>query len=351
MMRASIFVVAGFASAFVAGWSLQTSGTTARFRAVSAVDAKVAWASGAGGTVVKTLDGGANWQRVAVPDSAGLDFRDIQAFDDQTCHVLSIGPGELSRIERTSDGGATWTVSHVNPDPRGFLDAIAFWDPDRGLALGDPVDGRYQILATDDGGRTWAKLPEAGMPLALPGEGAFAASGTCLVVQGDRLAWFGTGGGAKARVFRSTDRGRTWAVAETPIRARSSSRGVFSVAFRDPRHGLAVGGDYKAEGDPTAVGASTDDGGATWHSVPGPGPSGFRSAVEFVPGSEGREVVAVGPSGSDRSLDGGRTWTSLPPPGFHALNFGREGTGWGVGEGGRIGKLMTDPPVCSLIRF
>jgi photosystem II stability/assembly factor-like uncharacterized protein len=340
-MRALIFVVAGFASAVAAGWNLQTSGTTARFRGVSTVDAKVAWASGAKGTVVKTLDGGATWTRVAVPDSAGLDFRDIEAFDDRTCHVLSIGPGELSRIERTSDGGATWTVSHVNRDPRGFLDAIAFWNPDHGLALGDPVDGRYTILATDDGGRTWAKLPEVGMPPALPGEGAFAASGTCLVVQGERLAWFGTGGGEKARVFRSTDRGRTWAVAETPIRAGSPSRGVFSLAFRDDRHGLAVGGDYKAEADATAVLASTDDGGATWQPVPGPGPTGFRSAVAFVPGGE---VVTVGPSGSDRSLDGGRTWTPLPPPGFHALSFGRGGTGWGVGEGGRIGKLTTNPP-------
>src|SRR5918993_404975 len=219
-----------------AGWVSQPSGTTARLRGLSVVDERVAWAGGSGGTVLRTVDRGKTWQRRVVPDAEGLDFRDIEAFDESTAYALAIGAGELSRIYKTTDGGATWALRHVNRDPQGFLDALAFWDAEHGLALGDPVGGRFVILATDDGGESWSRIATEGMPEARPGEGAFAASGTCLVTQGGRNAWFGTGGG---RVFRSTDRGRTWTAQETPIRAGNGTSGVFSLAFRDAEHGVA----------------------------------------------------------------------------------------------------------------
>jgi len=321
---------------FDESWNLFNSGTKERLRGVSAVSQGIAWASGSHGTVIKTADRGETWTKLVVPDSAALDFRDIQAFDDRTAYVLSIGPGELSRIYKTADGGLNWTLQYTNRDPKGFLDAIAFWDADHGLALGDPVDGRYVILATDDGGKTWTKVPDTGMPVALAGEGAFAASGTCLVVEGTNNAWFGTGGGALARVFRSTDRGRTWATSETPIRAGNPSSGVFGLAFRDALNGLAVGGDYKIEKDPAGNIAATTDGGKTWKPIAGEPPAGFRSAVAFVPGQSDM-VVTVGPSGTDLSTDGGVSWKGLGLHGFHA--FGFAGAGWGVGEGGRIGRM------------
>jgi photosystem II stability/assembly factor-like uncharacterized protein len=339
-MRASILLLVGLSVGLLAEepWAIQEGGTRARLRGVSVVSRQVAWASGSQGTCLKTSDGGTTWRKLLVPDSAGLDFRDVQGIDDRMGYLLSIGPGELSRIYKTLDGGTNWSLQHINRDPKGFLDAIAFWDADHGLALGDPVDGRYVILTTEDGGRTWSKVADAGMPEALPGEGAFAASGTCLIVQGSTNAWFGTGGGASARVFRSTDRGRTWAVANTPIRAGNPSSGVFSVAFRDAENGLAVGGDYKMADDPTGNLASTVDGGRTWSLVEKSRPAGFRSAVAFGPE---RSVVAVGPSGSDVSKDGGQTWSRLGKIGFHALGFA-EGVGWGVGEEGRIGKIERD---------
>src|SRR5262249_28075749 len=155
------------------------------------------------------------------------------------------GPGELSRIYRTSDAGASWTLSFRGSDPKVFLDAIAFWDEEHGLAMGDPFDGRFLVLATDDGGRTWRRPEGLVMPPALKDEGAFPASGTCLVVQGERNAWFGTGGAKTSRVFRSADRGRSWTVHETPIAAGAPTSGIFSLAFRDAEHGIAVGGDYR----------------------------------------------------------------------------------------------------------
>ncbi len=322
-------------------WEVQTSGTEARLRGVSGVDRSVAWASGSGGTCLRTVDGGKTWSKLVVPDADMLDFRDVQAFDARTAYLLSIGPGPLSRIYKTTDGGATWTLSYRNPDPKGFLDAIAFFDAEHGLALGDPVDGRYAILRTEDGGRTWAPIPAAGMPEALPGEGAFAASGTCLVVRGDRLAWFGTGGGDRARVFRSDDAGRTWAVAPTPIRAANPSSGVFSLAFRDAKVGLAVGGDYKQVDEAAGVIAATFDGGRTWIEGGSSRPSGFRSAVAYEPGSpDPGRVVAVGPGGADFSVDGGRSWFKSGSTGFHALSLApNDPVGWAVGEGGRISRF------------
>ena len=177
----------------------------------------------------------------------------------------------------------------------------------------------------------------------LDGEGAFAASGTCLVVQGDRNAWIGTGGAKTARVFRSTDRGRSWSVADTPIPAGISSAGIFSLAFRDAVHGVAVGGDFKRPEQGGVIVTRTEDGGRTWVLPWGPVPSGFRSAVAFVTGATTPTLVAVGPSGADISSDDGENWKPLPGPGAHAISFAAPGTGWAVGENGRIVRWQQDP--------
>ncbi len=321
-----------------AQWVVERSGSLARLRGISAVDSKVAWASGTGGTVLLTIDGGATWNRKVVPGAETSDFRDIEAFDDRTAYVLSIGAGKLSRIYTTSDGGSTWALQLTNPDPTGFLDALAFWNADRGLALGDPVGGRFVILTTDDSGKTWTRIAPDGIPPARAEEGAFAASGTCLVVEGDNNAWFATRAG---RVFRSTDRGRHWTVHQTPIRAGNGSAGIFSLTFWDAGHGIAVGGDYKA---PDAVGslcALSSDGGRTWRIPRGSQPSGYRSAVAFVPGSAGPILLAAGPTGTDQSTDGGDTWKKLGGAGFHALSMTRARAGWAVGEAGRIAHFET----------
>lgn len=319
-------------------WVAQASGVTDRLRGVSAVSARVAWASGANGTVLRTADGGATWQRLSIPDSGQLDFRDIDAIDDRRAFVLSIGPGDASRIYRTTDAGATWERQFTNPDPKAFFDAMAFWDADRGVAFSDSVAGRFVILTTRDGGRTWARVPHEALPPALDNEGAFAASGTNVAVSGRDHVWIATGAAARSRVLRSADGGRTWAIADTPL-ASGASSGIFSIAFRDARHGIVVGGDYRKEKDAVANVAVTSDGGVTWTVPAGSGVSGFRSVVAPVPGGPG-SWIAVGPSGADITHDDGRMWSAIEGPGFHTFAFARgAAVGWGAGERGSLAKL------------
>src|ERR1700752_1403918 len=288
-------------------WTSLSTGVSARLRGVSAVNDRVAWASGTSGTVLRTIDGGVSWQPLTVPGAGKLDFRDIDAVDERTAFVLSIGPGEQSRIYKTSDAGTTWMEQFVNRDPKAFFDAMAFWDAKRGIAVSDSVDGQFVILTTTDGGATWTRVPGTALPPALPNEGFFAASGTNVAVLAPNHVWIGTGAAASSRVLRSKDGGRTWALAQTPV-ASGPSAGIFSIAFADATHGIVVGGDYKAESVANDNAAVTSDGGATWTLVKGL--SGFRSVAAYRP-DDATKIIAVGPSGTDVSTDRGKTWTSI----------------------------------------
>jgi photosystem II stability/assembly factor-like uncharacterized protein len=315
-------------------WEMQNSGVDVRLRGVSAVNERVAWASGAGSTVLRTADGGQTWQKLTVTADK-LDFRDIDAIDAQTAYVLAIGNGPASRIYKTTDGGKTWTLQFKNEDQKAFLDAMSFWDANHGIVFGDSVDGQLYIMTTADGGRVWSRVPTANLLPALENEGAFAASGTNIAVFGTSHAWIGTGASAKARVLRTADGGWTWQVAETPLAARPSA-GIFSIAFRDARHGIIVGGDYRKEREAVNNLAVTSDGGVTWTLVKGL--SGFRSVVAYVPGTT--TLVALGPSGGDYSTDDGQTWKPIGGPGFDTFSFApRTSIGWAAGADGRIGKL------------
>jgi photosystem II stability/assembly factor-like uncharacterized protein len=320
------------ASAPAQTWTPQTSGTTASLRGVSAVDQKVAFASGSGGTWLATKDGGATWRAAKVPGAEQLDFRAIHAVDEQTVYLLSIGTGDKSRIYKTADGGEHWLLLLTNPDVKGFLDELAFWDPLHGIVLGDPVDGEFAIFTTADGGKHWDRQHA---PPAAAAEGAFAAN-TSLAVMGTAEAWFGTGGTGGARVFHSQDGGKTWTVAATPIRNDAAAAGIFSLAFRDSRHGIAVGGDYSRFNEDGKNIAITSDGGLSW-SEPAGRPHGFRSAVAWL---ESRKAwVVTGTSGSDISTDGRNTWKNFDSGNFNALSVAGKAA-WAVGPRGRLAFLQ-----------
>jgi photosystem II stability/assembly factor-like uncharacterized protein len=273
-------VISAMALLAVPHWTVQTSGVTQRLRGVSAVSEQVAWTSGAGSTVLRTTDGGQTWQKLNVTTDT-LDFRDIDAIDAQTAYVMSIGNGPDSRIYKTADAGKTWSLQFKNDDQKAFLDAMSFWDANHGIAFGDSVDKQFYILTTVDGGRAWSRVPTTKLPSAQGNEGAFAASGTNIAVFGKTHAWIGTGAASKSRVLRTSDGGRTWQVADTPL-ASGPSSGIFSIAFRDAKHGVIAGGDYKKEPEAVDNLAVTNVGGVRWSLVSGL--SGFSSFVAFVTG-------------------------------------------------------------------
>ena len=315
-------------------WIPVPTGSDQQYRGLDAVDKRTAWVGGSDGEVLRTTDGGKTWQDVSPPDTAGLLFRDVEAQSARRASVLSIGEGDASRIYTTNDGGRSWTLAFVNDDPSAFYDCMDFFAGGRrGLALSDPVGGKFRILATDDWGRSWHVLPSDGMPAAADGEFAFAASGTCLVTVGGRDAWFASGGGA-SRVFRSHDRGRTWSVTDAPIPA-SEAGGVFSLAFRNPRDGVIVGGDVLAPENGQDASGFTRDGGRTL--LPGGDLSGYRSGVDWVYGARAT-LIAVGPTGSDVSYDGARNWTGFDDAPYDAVDC-VPATCWASGPDGAVAVL------------
>lgn len=319
-------------------WTVQASGTTESLRGLSAVDEKTAWASGTKGTVLRTTDGGAVWTILPIPGAGNIDFRDIEGFDSET--AVAMGVGSPAKIYRTEDGGRTWALVYENDAPGIFLDAMAFFDGQNGLAAGDPMDGRFVLLATADGGKSWTPLPPESRPVAAEGEAAFAASGTSLFLSGDGRAWFCTGG-IVSRIWRSSDRGRSWEAAPSALREGLSSTGGFSVFFFNALSGIAVGGDYRDEASMAENASVSKDGGKTWTPVSGSSPGGFREAVAAGPGALSPIAVAVGPSGSDFSVDLGKTWAPIPGfAGFHTISFAkRGGAAWAAGRQGLVARL------------
>jgi photosystem II stability/assembly factor-like uncharacterized protein len=334
-MRVTATLISILISSMVYGQQPQNSKTDVQLRGISAVSSKVAWASGAKGTVLRTTDGGTTWETLVITDADALDFRDIQAFDQNTAFVLSIGPGDQSRIYKTSDGGKIWQRQFTNSDPKTFYDCFAFWDSTHGIAVSDSVNGKFPLIATSDG-MTWNPVAVKNMPAALPSEGAFAASGTCIATFGKNDVWFGTGGPA-ARVFHSGDRGKNWTVAETPIIHGAASQGVFSLAFWTAKDGVAVGGDYKEPTKNVNVAAVTHDGGKTW-TLASKSPQGYRSAAAV---GASHILAAVGTSGADVSHDGGNTWSPMFTEDLNALTL-IGNSGWAVGPAGEIISIHLD---------
>ena len=316
----------------------QTSGTTTLLQAVSAPSDQVAWISGHQGTYVRTTDGGATWIAARVPGADTLQFRDVHAIDASRAWLLSAGPGAVSRIYYTNDAGATWALQFTNEDPEAFYDCMDFWDERRGLAFSDQVGGRLVIRTTSDGGSTWNLVPQSALPPALPGEGGFAASGTCLVTGRGGHAWIATGNAPRSRVLHTGDYGTTWDLFEMPIVAGGEAAGLATITFRDDARGAALGGDMGKADARTDNVALTSDGGRTWRVGGRPTFAGAVYGAAFVPGA-GATLVAVGPGGANLSRDGGMTWATIDTLSYWGIGFSPRGTGWLAGPRGRITRV------------
>ncbi|MGA2674195.1 MAG: hypothetical protein ABSE99_13315 [Terracidiphilus sp.] len=319
-------------------WQMQDSGTTAGLRGIDSVNGTIAWASGTGGTVLKTTDGGAHWQKCAVPDAdkdgATLDFRGVQAWDATTAIVMASGPGEMSRLYKTTDGCRTWTLLYANPDKDGFWDSISVADRDNLMILGDPVDGRFSVFDTADGGKSWHREQDRGLQ-SKKEEGGFAASNSSLLVNwADGIAAFGTGSPSGAQLFRECDpcsRDAMWIVLAMPSFPKGGAAGIFSLNYRDWRRWIAVGGDYTKPNESVGTAAWSGDSGRHWIASTTP-PHGYRSAVQW---SESLKLwITAGTNGSDISRDDGKTWQPLDNGNWNALSLP-----FVVGPNGRIARL------------
>jgi photosystem II stability/assembly factor-like uncharacterized protein len=359
-----------------AQWDIQESHTTASLRGIHNVGGGVAWASGTEGTVLRTEDGGYLWQGCATPPGAEkLDFRGIQAFDENTAIVMSSGKGDLSRLYKTTDGCRTWKLLFTNPDKEGFWDTLRFYDRSQvsndlpchstcgnfGVLLGDPVGGIFSIWTTSDSGDAWTRWnadDRKHQPTARKGEALFAASNEAAIAPGNNAAFAFVTGGRTARlcwdgVHNHADLSQLWNQLDCrPILpAKSESSGGFALAERPmPQHVedfMVVGGDYKhpEQSSETAFVSGHD---FPFSFIipakivrPTTPPHGYRSAVAYDPTT--KTWITVGPNGTDISHDDGRNWSPLKPtaaePQDADKNWNALSLPFVVGPRGRIGKL------------
>lgn len=306
------------------------------FRGACVVNDKIAWVSGNKACVGKTTDGGSSWSFYHVLKDDKAEIRDIEAWDDETAVVLSVK--DPAQILRTTDGGKTWISAFKDESHKMFLDGFAFWDKNRGIAFGDPVNNHFTILLTGDGGKSWTELSGERSPLSVTGEAGFAASGTGIFALKGGLAWFGTGG-SESNIFVTSDYGQSWTKHITPIVTGMGSKGINSVYFIDEKNGIAVGGDFTAPNNNEDVYAWTHDGGKTWHLPHHTHHllNGYRSCVELV---GKHQFIAVGKNGTDMSHDGGKNWHAITKEGFHVIAKSRKGKWILLAGDGVIARLV-----------
>jgi photosystem II stability/assembly factor-like uncharacterized protein len=308
------------------------------FRGIFAVDKNTVWVSGSKGSVYVTRDGGKDWQKVKVPESDSLDFRDIEIISPGVIVLMSSGAGENSRIYKSYDNGKNWKIVYQNSYPEGFLDSIEFWDYKNGIAIGDPVNGKFDILLTTDSGNNWSEPLRKNIPDSFEGEAQFAASGTCISVLGNNEAWVATGG-SKARILKTKDKGLSWQVYRTPILQGRSSAGIFSLHFSNINIGLIVGGNYLRENDKDSTSAFSVDGGETW-KLNSSGHLPYQSSVKSIKINNRTYFISTGPAGTFYA-NNLKNWQLAEKAGFHCISISSKDRAiWLAGSNGRVARLI-----------
>lgn len=351
-------------------WQLQNSGVTVSLRGIHSVNGTIAWASGSGGAILRTTDGGAHWERCATPDGndegALLDFRGIQGLGAKTAIVMSSGPGDKSRLYLTTDACKSWRLLFRNPNsPAGFFDSFWF-NGSHGILLSDPVGGQFVVYLSSNGGKSWKHDRHPGLAPSNPAMSAFAASNSSIAKGNQLYTRTFVASGKDGSIFFSRPfypdeelhgvldkvvrKQPPWKTAPVPIAGGTDTAGVFSIAYRYPvtsgicnkcgfgenSRFMAVGGDFKKPDDGARTAAWSADGGEHWTPATSM-PHGYRSSVEW---SDDLHLwITVGPNGSDVSRDDGVTWQPLDDGNWNALSLP-----FVVGPNGRIARLNTSLP-------
>jgi len=293
----------------ISGWETQSTNILAIDRGIlytDIVDENTAWVltldgleTGEGtNDFARTTDGGNTWLAGVINIPSNYTPAGISAIDGATAYLVAFGTNPGGGIFKTTDGGQTWihqtTATFGNISS--FGNVIHFFNENEGVVQGDPVNGKFEIYTTGNGGNTWELNTNS--PAILSGEAGWTG---CIAAYNDNV-WFGTN---KGRVFRSTDKGHTWEAFPT---------GAIDIAptisFADALNGVAIcnrsGSDYKL--------LRTEDGGKTWSKINIT--DGYLSDISAVPNTAG---VLVGIKKSNScvshssaySLDNGNTWTTI----------------------------------------
>ena len=309
---------------------LLQQGKLTSIRGLSVVDNSVAWVSGSKGYVAKTINGGKTWNWQQVKGFEKADFRAIEAFSEKEAVIMSSGTPAL--ILKTVDGGNSWQVKYNNADSTYFFDAMAFDKPQHGIILGDPINNKFLLLETNDGGETWKSFTNS--PYAIPGEAAFAASGTCLRLADNKILI--ASGGSNARLISYTTNTGMWVYANLPIVHGKASQGAFSVAF-GKHQGIITGGDYEKD--------KLADSAICLYTVPFKNkfnlavhnPQGFQSCVEYI---NNATFLATGTPGTNITTNNGKTWAKIDDDSFNVCRKAKHGKlVLLAGNGGKIGIL------------
>lgn len=305
-------------------------------RAIEVVNDTTVWFAGNKGKIGVIEGETPKLATVSYQDSL-LAFRSIARTSDAVFILSIANPAVLYKIG--VEGTQPTFVEDVYKEdhPKVFYDSMAFWDDKEGIAMGDPTDGCLSVIITRDGGDSWTKISCDLLPATEEGEAAFAASDTNIALYGDS-AWL-VSGGKRARVFRTTDRGQSWEVFETPIVEGKEMTGIYSVAFADANNGIIYGGNWEDKEDNGGNKAVTKDGGKTWNLISDNAGPGYRSCVAYVPNTKGKGIVAVGSPGLSYSNDGGESWLELSEQGYYSIQFVNDTLAFASGYG-MIDKLV-----------
>lgn len=313
---------------FAQNVQLLTSGQNTSIRGLSVVNDKTVWVSGSNGTVGRSTDGGTTWQWMTVKGFEKTDFRDIEAFDAKTAVIMGIA--SPAYILKTTDGGSSWKLVYENKDSTMFLDAMEFWNEQSGIVIGDPSHNNMFVARTFDGGQSWQPVPGKNLPVVDKGEACFASSGTNVRKLNKQEAVFITGG-MRSRLFIRDQQ------IDIPILQGRETTGANSVAVKNKKTLVIVGGDFNAKDSTTRNCVLTFDGGKTF-SAPATPPHGYRSCVEYL---TKKTWISCGLNGVDISTDDGNTWAWISKESYHVCRKAKKGKAvYFAGGGGRIGKLI-----------
>jgi len=311
--------------------------TKASFRGLFAVNDSIVWAAGSEGTVIRTTDGGKNWDILPVPDADSVEFRDIHAFSDQKAYILTAG--QPARIYATTDGGASWVKQYENKNPQAFFDGFDFWNENQGIAMSDPVDGKILIIYTKNG-KDWQAVNSSQALIARPNEGSYAASGTTVVVGKNGVARIAVSGTEGSRILYTEDYGNTWESMLNPVHSGLEYAGIYSMAFRDSL-GFAVGGSFAYPDSTKNNAAISHNGGKSWELLDPPrATGGYRSCVAYLPFTQS-SWITVSRVGGEFTNNNGQSWTAYDSANtYYSFSIAHNGTvGYASGADGKIAKV------------